>query len=442
MRLPNFASDPIKLIKWLSVVVFVLIIFEGALRKWMLPQLSGPLFFIKDPFVLLIYAIAFKHKLFPPVSQKILFLILLFLLLGIGQSVFLGIPFIVIMVGLRSYFFLLPLVVLIAEHYVWEDIVKVLKIHLLLAIPTAVLVYLQFVSGPMAFVNKGVGTGEMEVFEIVKGVVRTYGFFSFTDGQTIYINFLFTALLFLLFLKKEFRFFNNLLLGGIVFCAFLCIAVSGSRGVLANVLILFSIVAVAALFNFNNQNALRFFSLLTGGVLILIILGSTIFSKNVANYSERFEVASRSENAVERFFEPYTNFLETFKETSISGKGIGVSSGAGARFMKGTGKKKYLLSEGEWPNILLESGYLLGLAYLILRVSIALYLIVTGFRIFFQYNEILPLVLIAGTFYLLLQGQLIRGGTPMYFCWFYVGLCLALVNVFKTSLTQQKAIQN
>src|SRR5262245_66481114 len=53
----------------LVLLVYLLLIFEGSLRKWLLPQLSLYIFFIRDPFVLIAYLLAFRHGLWPTRRQ-------------------------------------------------------------------------------------------------------------------------------------------------------------------------------------------------------------------------------------------------------------------------------------------------------------------------------------------------------------------------------------
>ncbi|MBC7881424.1 MAG: hypothetical protein H7Y37_08820, partial [Anaerolineae bacterium] len=50
----------ILIIKRLIWISFWLLIFEGALRKWAIPQLSTPLLLVRDPFVLLAYFLAYR----------------------------------------------------------------------------------------------------------------------------------------------------------------------------------------------------------------------------------------------------------------------------------------------------------------------------------------------------------------------------------------------
>ena len=52
-------------IRQLIWLYFWLLLVEGALRKWLLPDLSNPLLVIRDPVVLAIYGLSFRARVFP-----------------------------------------------------------------------------------------------------------------------------------------------------------------------------------------------------------------------------------------------------------------------------------------------------------------------------------------------------------------------------------------
>ena len=66
---------------------FVMLIGEGALRKWIVPSLGAPLLVIKDPLVLLIYLQAVGCRRFPVSGAAVAYFLLLssFTLLGLFQ---------------------------------------------------------------------------------------------------------------------------------------------------------------------------------------------------------------------------------------------------------------------------------------------------------------------------------------------------------------------
>src|SRR5205085_10782875 len=52
-------------IRHLIWLYFWLLLVEGALRKWVLPDLSNPLLVVRDPVVLAIYLLSFRARVFP-----------------------------------------------------------------------------------------------------------------------------------------------------------------------------------------------------------------------------------------------------------------------------------------------------------------------------------------------------------------------------------------
>src|SRR5436853_1312429 len=53
------SEDRYRITRGLIWLYFALLLFEGVLRKWILPSLSNPILIIRDPLVVLIYLSAF-----------------------------------------------------------------------------------------------------------------------------------------------------------------------------------------------------------------------------------------------------------------------------------------------------------------------------------------------------------------------------------------------
>ena len=106
--------DPVALrrrIVQLCFVIFWLLIFEGALRKWVLPAYASALFFVRDPFVLWVYLLALRGPRplgWRPlavgclVGAAFLYLALAQVLLGYSTPV-------VAAYGMHTYFLFFPL---------------------------------------------------------------------------------------------------------------------------------------------------------------------------------------------------------------------------------------------------------------------------------------------------------------------------------------------
>src|ERR1043166_7392770 len=69
----DWARRYIRRLIWLY---FWLLLVEGALRKWILPDLSNPLLVIRDPVVLVIYLLSFRARVFPKNPWVIVLIIL------------------------------------------------------------------------------------------------------------------------------------------------------------------------------------------------------------------------------------------------------------------------------------------------------------------------------------------------------------------------------
>src|SRR6218665_2295074 len=93
---------------------FWLIIFEGALRKWVFPSLSDVLLIIRDPVVLLIYFQALRGDFFPKHwLVKVTIVLGVFTFFWGCMHIYAGgskIMVLVTLYGVRTYFLHLPLI--------------------------------------------------------------------------------------------------------------------------------------------------------------------------------------------------------------------------------------------------------------------------------------------------------------------------------------------
>src|SRR5262252_7456419 len=95
----------LRLLVWLY---FWLLLWEGALRKWLLPSLSTPLLIVRDPVVLLIYAIAVAKGVFP--FDRFVLLIATLGIVSFGASLIVFDRLGIMAYGLRTNFLHLPLI--------------------------------------------------------------------------------------------------------------------------------------------------------------------------------------------------------------------------------------------------------------------------------------------------------------------------------------------
>lgn len=176
----NYKLDTLKRGVW---VYLILLIFEGALRKWVLPGLSDAILIIRDPVAIFIlyYAISNDIKF----SNTYIYSILIITFFCFVFALVFGHKNLIVAIyGCRLTLLHFPVAFLVAKIFTRDDILRVGKFIMYLSIPMTILVALQFYSPQSAWVNRGVGgntegagfTGSGDFF-------RPPGTFSFTSGN-------------------------------------------------------------------------------------------------------------------------------------------------------------------------------------------------------------------------------------------------------------------
>ncbi|HWA85876.1 MAG TPA: hypothetical protein VG710_06615, partial [Opitutus sp.] len=174
-----------KLIKRLIWLYIVLLIFEGALRKWVLPSLADPLLIVRDPVVIAIYILAFFKGKFPLNGWMIAIVALAFCSIvasfAAGQT-----NFFVLAYGLRINYGHLPLIWVMASVLTRRDVERIGSFLLLVAVPMTLVMVLQFKSPIDARINRGIGGDEGGQIYGALGRIRPPGFFSFITGPQFF----------------------------------------------------------------------------------------------------------------------------------------------------------------------------------------------------------------------------------------------------------------
>src|ERR1700730_7074954 len=163
---------------------FWLLIFEGALRKWIVPSLSTPLLVTRDPLVFLIYIQAVRCRRFLVDGPLLAYFTLLacFILLAVTQiTVGIGGGPLVAAYGLRTNFLHLPLLFIIPRVFSYADVLKVGKWILALSIPMTALMVFQFFSPPGSWINAAT-RADTQQLALTMGKIRAAGTFSYVTG--------------------------------------------------------------------------------------------------------------------------------------------------------------------------------------------------------------------------------------------------------------------
>jgi len=359
----------VKILKKGVWIYFLLLIFEGALRKWFLPFLSTPLLLVRDPLALYLLFTAYRYNILP--KSKLLPLMVSMGVISIFTAVVFGHGNLyVALFGARILFIQFPMLLLIGQVFSKPDVIQLGKIILWIAIPMAILFTLQFYSPQSAWVNRGVG-GSLEGagFSGANGYFRPPGTFSFTQGAVYFFSIV-AAYVFYFWLHP--KTINKTLLIGSTIALIVAIPTSISRTLFFQVIIslLFFMVAKSSQPGFF-KNMIQM--LISFVILWIVFINIDAIDTQIDSFTKRFTIANEAEGGTEgvlidRFL---GGMLRSFKdikdEHAIFGQGIGMGTNVGAKLLGGN--NVFLISEGEWGRVIGESGILFGFIIISIRVG-------------------------------------------------------------------------
>ena len=412
---------------WLYLV---LLVFEGALRKWFLPSLATPLLLVRDPIAIYLMFEGFRHRWLTSGYVKVMMTVasvsaLATLLVG-HHNLFVS------LYGWRIYFFHFPVIFVMGKVLARDDLLKMGRFFLYLSIPMTLLVVAQFYSPQTAWVNVGVGGEGGAGFGGALGYMRPPGTFSFTSG---YVSFQAVVGCFLLYflvsneLLDEERRLPKWVLAVAVVCYLVSIPTSISRTHFFQTLVFLAFLGMAAF----RKNRLKVYFL---QAVVLTLLAVFILSAwGVADtmmeaFNARFTGANEVEGGVRGVLgERYVGgLLGAFLNTDIPicGYGMGLGTNAGASLMGGNMYSFGFNAEVEWERVLGECGLLMGTVILGVRLLFSLDICYKAYRCLIARTDMLPWMLSAGMMLTVPQGQ---WGIPtnLGFCILFGGLALAAV---------------
>ena len=413
--------DPNHTLKIGIWIYFFLWVFEGALRKWILPQLSLPLLVVRDPIVLwLIYAAAKRGLL----KSNIYFNgMLAFGVLSLFTAIFMGHGNVYTAIyGARTMLLYFSMIFVIGSVFNIEDVIKMGKVVVWISIPMTLLLVLQFYSPQYAWVNRGVGGDETGAgFGGALGYFRPPGFFSFTNGTTCFYSMMAPFVIYFWLNTKEIN--RNLL---ILATAALVIAIpiSISRGLFlqVGVSVVFLLIAIARKPKYFGKVFLA-----TCLVAVALVAFSNVgfFKTATSAFTSRFEDANETEGGLvegvlgNRFLGSLVKGV-TGSTESMFGYGVGSGTSLGAQLLDND--EILLMADFEWIREVGELG-LMGLFVILLRVGLAVKI---GFASFYKMKKdyILPWLLMSVGFVIVTQGQW-HQPTALGFCALIGGIWLA-----------------
>ena len=382
---------------------FILLIIEGALRKWVLPGLAAPLLVVRDPVAIWLIFTAWKNGMLP--SNLYLWGVSIITTISIFTAVLIGHGSIIVAIyGARIFLFHFPLIFLIGHVFDREDVIKMGKALLFIAIPMFVLIALQFYSPQSSYINRGVGGDTAGGgFSGALGYFRPPGTFSFTTGNSQFFGF---VSVFVMYFWLNPSVINRTLLLVATIALIFAIPLSISRNLFFQVglSVLFAIISIAR----KPKYLSRMIMALIGLGLILVILNQiSFFSNAIEALTSRFQSAGDSEGTIENTLANRltSGFFEAFQSPGLPffGYGIGMGTNAGAQLLVGHADE-FLIAEGEWGRMVGEMGAILGTAIIILRMSFCISILNESFKKLIN-SDLLAWMIVSVSFQAVAQGQ-------------------------------------
>jgi hypothetical protein len=310
--------------------VFFLVVFEGALRKWILPQASEIIYFLKDFVILGAYTgyFGFSRIKRNPALQNKNFLINLLVFLAAGWCLFqafnpsLGSPIVGIL-GIKAYLLYIPLMWMLPALFPSEEeLYKFLRSHLLLVIPTGVIGIIQFFSPPTSPINAYAPGIEQQVATFGFGseaAVRITGTFSYLNSYAGYLIACFGLLLPLLSVKQS-RWWKLVTIVELFLIVTNTVMTGSRTPVIAEIIILVGYLGALFLMN---RGSLR------GGTKQILLPATVIVTVAIFGFRSAFEQFERrltsntdlSRRIGENFLQP----IDFFKYKQLDGYGTGAT---------------------------------------------------------------------------------------------------------------------
>lgn len=399
------AAEPdYKMLKTAIWLYFLLWIFEGALRKWVLPGLATPLLVVRDPIAIYIIIRAFYLNvqfLNPYVIFGFIFTLFgLAITLTFGhENLFVGIY------GARIMLLHFPLIFIIGQVFTKKDVLKIGKFLLAVNILMTVIVYFQFTSPQTSFINIGIGGEGSAGFSGAMGYSRPPGTFSFISGLSIFYTAV-SVFIFYFWLSKDSC--SKILLYTSTLALIIALPLTISRGAVVAVAIVGLFAIVASVTTGRMLFKLIVIAIVLTFLIFLLSKYSAIFSLGTEVFMDRVDTVNKVSGgglknsillrALNEFLGPISDL---FSQPLFAGN-LGMGTNAGAQML--TGKTVFLVAETEFGRLGGEQGIIFGGGLMALRIILAVSIALRSFKLPKE-KKLLPFILCGAACIAIFQGQ-------------------------------------
>ena len=433
--------------------LLVIVIVEGAIRKWFLPSYAELVYFYKDGLMCAIIIGYLAQRCKPPfiIKRQIklfsgvvgAFALYAFAVVANPRAPHLWAS----LFGIKAYYLYMPLIFIVPRMFTTkEKLIAFLRWYLIIALAVAAIGVWQFMDGnPGSTLNRYAwndaagSASDIAVFADSEGsfYVRVTSTFSFISGLTVYLPTVFALLLGLTSLRSTrtlplgIRWLYYVVMGATVISAFM----SGSRSVIINLLII-TLVFYAFTSRKDALHRLRQFAV--AAVLVYLALVTVSPQAVEGLYHRAFGGEAQIEEGHARIAEVFSFPFNEAAYAGALGYGIGATQNSIPALMRRlglthTGEQIPIPVESETSRVMLELGVIGFLLYTLLRLSILIVLWQACVMIRDREHKTLAVAAFAAMIFPLIAGGAVVVHTQNVYQWFLIGTVFALLNADKLS---------
>jgi hypothetical protein len=425
-------------------LVLVLLVYEGAIRKWLFPGAQDVVYLAKDVILIGVY-IGFLRR--PPrLRYRLPQLTALYSALVLGAAVGLlqifnpKLPNVLVgLFGFKAYFLYVPILFVLPAAFATDrELILFLRRYIVLSIPVGLLAVAQFLSPSSSILNtyarsaEGVDAGYISTFGSSE-FVRVTATFSYITGYSSYLVAM-TILLLAYLAAMRWRLRGSVIAYSALGLAMLGMLMTGSRGPVFMLALLFPLYWWLAVIR-GRQGGATFARLLVGLTLLGILLGS-VGSDAVAAFRGR--AAAGVSDVQSRLIAPVSAPFEILPDAGPLGYGIGATHQTATAVTSGIVPYSWLHGLGvevESGRVMLE----LGPVGFVLVYFVRVYMILFALRqVFVVRTPFHRAVATACLLFFLAQllGSIIFDVTSDLYYWFFGGLLLTIMRLHRLAVAR------
>lgn len=407
-------------------VGMVVLVLEGAIRKWIFPGTQDLVYFAKDVFFVGAYFGFLQHRLslrlrYPQAPGLYLGLALA-LAIGIGQIFNPRLPNLLVgVLGFKAYFLYVPLLFVVPAAFADDvELARFLKRYVLIAIPVGLLAIAQFFSPPGSVLNTYARPTDISTISTfgTSQFVRVTGTFSYITGFTSYLLAI-TCLILMILTTNRWRYRGNLVVYAALSLTLLGMLMSGSRGPIFFLALVFPLYWWLAVMRERQS----------GQIVVRLVLGAVLLGAGLTSAGEQAvtafsERASAAQDLSSRLTSPFVAPFRMVSHAGPLGYGIGSTHQAATVLTGGVAPSTWLggvATEAESGRVMLELGPIGFFLVYFVRFSVVFLAFRQALRLRTPFHRAIA---ISALLFLLVQipGGMVFETTAGVYFWFLAGL--------------------